>query len=198
MANETTNPRAPAPVRQIVSTGIMTEFGELVDDPEGNAKQGPNVDICYTPGFSEMRWQRDTELAEVARGERAKQDVSTLPVNVRLVRRSNTAGQPDMTKQMQSGNKGYRHITKDDVGKPWFTEIPPGATQLADGTIAKGDCVYMVCDQQQAARNAYQKDRLTRRRLTGAAERAESAGVRYESEAMTPLRGAPPSKINVT
>lgn len=192
-------PAAEAPTRDLVRTGVMTEFGELLDDPDHQMKMGgQKIDMCYTPGWSEMRWQRDNQMAEVAQGKRSAKDVAALPVNVRLVRRSKPSGTPEGMKQIQSANRGYRPILKSDVGQPWFEVMPTGATELADGTITKGDCVYMVCPSEQAARNAYEKDRTTRQRLTGAAERAESAGVRYESTLMPSLKGAPPSKINVT
>ena len=192
-------PKQDAPLRDVVPTGVMTEFGELKDDPNQNvAMGGQKIDFCFTPGWSEMRWARDVALGEVAKGKRSKAEVPTLPVNVRLVRRTTPGGQPDGMKQIQSGNRGYVAVTKADIGQPWFTALPNGAQVLADGTITKGDCTYMVCHAEQAARNAYEKDRTTRQRLTGAAERAESAGVRYESTLMQPLKGAPPSKINVT
>lgn len=193
-----TDKKGEAPIRDLIPTGVMTEFGELYDDPnEKPAMGGQTIDHTYTPGWSDLRWQRDYALAEVAQGRRAKGDVPSLPGNVRLVRRSNAAGQPDMVKQVQSSNRGYRPIKASDIGQPWFTEMPPGATTLADGSIAKGDCVYMYCPPEKAARNRYEQDRKTARRLTGAAERAESAGVKYESTLMQPLKGAPPSKINV-
>lgn len=187
-----------APVRNLIPTGIITEYGELYDDPnEVAAMGGQQIDHTYTPGWSDLKWQRDHALAEVAQGKRAKGDVPTLPGNVRLVRRSTSAGQPDMVKQIQSSNRGGRPITKEDIGQPWFKAMPPGATTLADGTITKGDCVYYYFTPEKAARIRYEKDRATTRRLTGAAERAESAGVKYESTLMQPLKGAPPSKINV-
>ena len=188
-----------SPVRDLVPTGIMTEFGELLDDPTESASMGgQKLDLVYTPGFSEMRWARDKALAEVAQGKRARTEVPTLPVNVRLVRRSNMAGKPDMQKQISSSNRGYRAVNKDDVGQPWFTRLPDGAEVLADGSVVKGDTAYMVCSKEKAARNRYENDRKTIQRLTGASERAETAGVSYESRNLAPLRGAPPSKINVT
>ena len=193
-----TDKKTEAPIRPLTPTGILTEFGELYDDPNDTAAMGGQaLDHCYTPGFSEMRWQRDFALAEVAQGKRAKTEVPALPVNVRLVRRTLASGQPDMQKQVGSSNRGYKPVTQAEVGQAWFKEIPPGATVLADGTIAKGDCVYMWCDGPKAARNRYEKDRATQRRLTGAADRAEKAGVRYESTLMQPLKGVPASKINV-
>ncbi len=196
MANEP-KPKA-APERALIPTGIMTEYGELYDDPDATpAMGGQQIDHTFTPGWSELKWQRDNALAEVAQGKRAKGDVPTLPGNVRLVRRSTAAGQPEMLKQIQSSNRGYRPITDQDIGQPWFKNLPPGAIKLADGTIAKGDCVYMYCTPEQAARNRYERDRNTMRRLTGAADRAERTGVTYESTPMKPLTGAPASKINV-
>jgi len=187
------------PTRKLVPTGVMTEFGELMDDPTYSAALGgQRVDLVYTPGWSELRYQRDVQLGEVAKGLRNPKDVITLPGNVVLARRTTPAGKPDGQKVTKGGMHGYRPITEQDVGQPWFTAMPPGCEVLADGSIAKADCVYLYCPPEQAARNAYQKDRTTRQRLTGASDRAESAGVTYETTVMQPLSGAPPSKINVS
>ena len=78
------------------------------------------------------------------------------------------------------------------------TSFPPAATKLADGSISKGDCVYMICDQQQAARNAFQKARATAERCSTAADRAQGAGVTYESRLIEALDGSPSSRVQVT
>jgi len=187
------------PTRDLIPTGIMTEFGELLDDPTySDAMGGQRTDLVYTPGWSELRYQRDVQMGEVAKGLRRPQDVIALPGNVVLARRTSPSGKPDGQKVTKGSMHGYRPITQADIGQPWFTAMPPGTEVLADGTIAKGDCVYLYCPPEQAARNAYKKDRTTRQRLTGAADRAENASVTYESTTMQPLTGAPPSKINVS
>lgn len=192
MANKPETPKRP-----LVATGVMTPFGELLDDPENPVDQTHGPDITWTPGFSEMRVARDTAIAEVAQGRRSAKDVPTLPVNVRLVRRAHPSGAPDGVKQMQSSNNGYRYVTKADVGQPWFKELPAGSTVLADGNITKGDCVYMVADAQVAARNTVRKELATRARLSAAQARAEAVGATYDSRLMEPLDGAPASRVKV-
>lgn len=188
-------PEVAAPVRELVPTGIVTPFGELLDDPAApiNAEGGP--DVTWTPGFSEMRLARDTAIAEVAQGKRSPKEVPSLPVNVRLVRRTRPSGAPEGAKQMQSSNNGYRHVTKADVGQPWFTEIPPGSTVLPDGTIAKGDTTYMVAEAQVAARNTVRKELATRARLSAAQSRAEGVGISYDSRLMESLDAVPASRV---
>lgn len=187
------------PTRPLVPTGIMTPFGVLLDDPSNPLTADGSPDQVWTPGFSDLRVKRDKELAEVAQGLRSPKDVSTLPVNVRLVRRTTKSGAPDQQKQMQSSLNGYRPVQKSEIGphNPWFTGMPGGATELPDGTIAKGDCVYMVADAQTAARNTVKKELATAARLSAGRERAEGAGVSYDSRLMEPLNGAPESRVKV-
>lgn len=188
-------PEVAAPVRPLVPTGIITPFGELLDDPAApiSAEGGP--DVTWTPGFSEMRVARDKAIAEVAQGQRTAKDVPALPVNVRLVRRAQPSGAPDGAKQMQSSNNGYRHVTKADVGQPWFTQVPPGATVLPDGTITKGDTTYMVAEAQVAARNTVRKELATRARLSAAQSRAEGVGISYDTRLTEPLDAVPASRV---
>lgn len=168
----------------------MTEFGELLDDPESFSAEGNfQPDVTYTPGFSELRIQRDTELALAAQGKMAMKDVTILPANVRLSRRTNKAGAPDQTKLVTAGNNGYRPITKEDVGQPWFREIPAGATVLPDGSIAKGDTQYMVCDAQRAARNTHRKNMKTLAKLGQSA--AYAPGRNIPGVTVTTTKGQP-------
>ena len=184
-------------IRPLVHTGIHTEFGELLDDMVQGGQE--TMDLVWTPGFSEARIARDTALAEVAAGTRSRSDVPTLNGNVRLVRRSSANGAPDQIKMMQAGNKGYKPLTDADVGPgKLVTAIPPGATKFADGTYGKGDCAYVWCDAQTAARNSYRKQQLTDSRLMAAAERAQTAGVDYTSSKGETLDGAPKSRVNVS
>lgn len=139
--------------RPLVETRVMTEFGEVITSPEFYDADGQDQDLTYTPGWSEMRRARDVAVAEARHGKRATKDIPTLPVRVFLARRTNVAGVPDSRKVIQASNDGYRAVTKEDIGAPWFTFLPPGAAILADGTIAKGDVTYMVTDAKNAARN---------------------------------------------
>ena len=185
------------PVRPLVPTGVMTPFGMLLDDPENPLTADGAPDTVWTPGFSDLRVARAKALAEVAQGRRSAKDVPTLPVNVRLVRRSQKSGAPDQQKQMQSSINGYRYVTSADIGQSWFTALPPGGTELPDGSLAKGDCVYMVADAQTAARNTVKKELATQARLSAGQARAEGAGVSYDSRLMEPLNGAPESRVKV-
>jgi hypothetical protein len=98
---------------------------------------------------------------------------------------------------MQSQVNGYRYITTADLGQSWFKTLPPGVTELPDGSLAKGDCVYMVADAQTAARNTVKKELATQARLSAGQARAEGAGVSYDSRLMEPLSGAPESRVKV-
>ena len=197
MAKDEKEPAAP-PIRPLIPTGVMTPFGELMDDPENPVDLSHGPDVTWTPGYSEQRIARDVAIAEVVAGKRKASDVPHLPGSVRLVRRASPAGQPDGAKQMQSSNNGYRYITKADVGQTWFASIPRGAVVQADGSITKGDCVYMFADAQTAARNSVKKGLATRARLSAAQARAEGAGVSYDSRLMEPLDGNPASRIKAS
>jgi len=147
--------------RELIATKPISEFGELdqtlLDTPDATAP-----DMTYTPGWSDLKHQRDVELAEYTQGTRAGKDVSALPGHLRLVRRMSVGGQVDGKKLMSAANTGGRPVTKDDIGKvPWLTAMPPGARELPDGTIvnAAGDCQYMWWDAKQAAVNLHRKTR---------------------------------------
>jgi hypothetical protein len=142
--------------RPLIDATIRTEFGDFIAD-QVETGDGRGIDLTETPGFSDLRRQRDIALAEVHAGKRSRDDVPSLPVNVRLVRRTKASGDPDGTKVVQSKNLGYRPVTKEDVGQPWFKEMPAGTTILPDGTLAKGDCVYHVTDARTAGRNEARK-----------------------------------------
>ena len=153
-------------VRPLVDTTIRTEFGDVQEDPSFYDVSGPDRDLTWVPGFSDMRRARDLELAAVASGKKAKHEarVEPLPVNVRWVRHSTVRGEPDSRKQITSGNLGYATVNKAEVGKhEWLKALPPGATVAADGSIRKGDTVLMVATGAQAARNAARKAAQTDR-----------------------------------
>ena len=166
----------PAPVRPLVDTHIRTEFGDVLEDAAFYDVAGADRDMTYVPGFSDMRRERDLELAAVASGAKPRHEakVQPLPVNMRWTRTHKPSGAPDGTKQMSTGNLGYRAVHKDEIGKEaWLKAAPPGATYDADGSIRKGDTILMIADDKTAARNAARKAAQTRR-LTD--ETAAAAG----------------------
>ena len=137
--------------RPLVPTGIVTEFGEVLDNPaELAAETGADNDLTYVPGFSDMR--RNYDLAK-ARGEKPV----PLPVNMRWARRTQINGQPTNARLVQHQNLRYRPATKDDIGQPWLKALPAAATILPDGSIGMADNQLMVCDQRDAAGNAYKR-----------------------------------------
>ena len=139
--------------RPIIDAVTLNEFGDV--NPEALMAPGMSApDATYTPGWSELRHQRELDVKEYRDGTRAAKDVRTLPGNLRLVRRTKAGAQdPDVGRQTWITNAGYRPVTKRDIGQPWLTAMPPGAYLLPDGSIAKGDCVYMYAEQQTAALN---------------------------------------------
>lgn len=151
--------------RPLVAATIRTEFGDVLDDPSFRDPSSVH-DLVWVPGFSDMRAERDLEIAAVASGQKKAHEakILPLPVNVAWVRRSSPRGMPDGRSQVESANAGYRVVHKDMVGKhDWLTALPPGATIEADGSISKGDVSLMVCDGKTAGRNAARKAALTRR-----------------------------------
>ncbi len=155
--------------KPVVTAEVVNEFGPF----EADAKMSDGrIDGLWTPGFSDMRHQRDIALREFAEGNIKGEDVPTLPVNVRLVRNTKVGsnGQPDI-RITQSEGEGYKAITKQDLeSRPdWLTKQPPGAYWHADGTLRKGDLTYMVCDKETAARNRFRQQSKTMQQVEGAA-----------------------------
>lgn len=146
--------------RPLVNTAPLDEFGAAKPE-DFHSPDGQSADLLYVPGFSELRRQRDIEMGEYVAGTRRGREVSTLPVNVRLVRASDSKGTPQGLKLMQAATQGYRPVTKQDVGTPWLTELPPGAREMPDGSLmtAAGDAVYMVTSADRAAANQARKRR---------------------------------------
>jgi len=144
--------------RDLVPTAIRTEFGEVLEDASFHDTAGANRDYTYVPGYSDLRRQRDAAIAkeqELHPGRVNWKNVPSLPARLQWVRVTKVvSGQPDNTKEIDAGTNGYRMVKKTDLGEPWFTAMPAGAVERADGSILKGDTVLMVVDQQQAARNA--------------------------------------------
>lgn len=200
MAND--KPKAPeaalpAPVvRDLIPTGVHTEFGEVMDDPSAPTLGGRTVDVTYVPGHSDRRWERDVALAEARKGLRREADVPVLDGNVRWVRRSAANGAPGQSKEMKSKLKGYEYVRATDVGPgKRITEVPKGATLLPDGTYAMGDTVLMQCDAATAARNAYEKQRKTLDRLAASEEKAAMSGVDTEKRLSEALAGNPQTRF---
>lgn len=166
--------------RPLVETGIRTEFGDVKDDPSFYDVGGANQDLTYVPGFSDLKRARDTELAEVASGRKPRHEarIAPLPVNVRWVRKTTPKGAPDGMKQITSANLGYKAVDAAQIGKvDWLTELPPGATRNADGSIQKGDTILMVADGKTAARNSARKQAQTQRMTDPASVGAAAGGL---------------------
>lgn len=139
--------------RKLVRSTPVSEFGEFEAEIENIATSGQVLDPTWVPGWSDLRHQRDREMAEVVAGTRRPEEVKALPVNVRLVRRSSAGGAFDGRKLMAAANAGYKPITQDHVGEDWFTDLPAGAKVLEDGSIvnAAGDMQYMYTPGPRAA-----------------------------------------------
>lgn len=146
--------------KPLLDVNLVSEFGGI-EDLESFKKEGvAQHDYTYVPGFSEMRWNRDVKLGELAQHKITKADVPILPVNVRWFRTvKGTGSDPDQMRIAHAKNQGYVAVTKGDIGKPWLERLPPGAKIDADGTIksAAGDLALCVADQQTAARNAMRR-----------------------------------------
>jgi hypothetical protein len=143
-----------ANAKPIVPTTIRTEFGEVLESDAFRDQNGANGDFTYVPGYSDLRRKRDQELKEVVEGKRSEKNVSRLPVRLQWVRSVRVNNTPDNRKPVEFGNQKYRNVTKDDMGKEWFTGLPEGAVVEAGGEIRQGDCTLMVVEAENAARNA--------------------------------------------
>lgn len=156
--------------KPLVNVTQVTEFGGIEDLESFKAEGVSQNDYTYVPGFSDMRMNRDKDLAKFAAGEIQAKDISILPVNCRWFRQVKGSGSdPDQMRVAHAINQGYRVVTKDDIGQPWMTSLPPGAQVAPDGTIksAAGDIGLFVIDQQGAARNAMRKKIRTEELVDG-------------------------------
>jgi len=143
--------------KPVVPSGIMTEFGPLLDDPKTLMDEmGMNRDMTYVPGFSDLRRAADLVRAENGR-DGGNRPVPALPVNLRWARRTRASGVPDNSRIVAHQRSGYRPVTEADKGKEWLTDLPAGCSVLPDGTIGNADMQLMVCDQRTAARNEASK-----------------------------------------
>lgn len=162
----------------------VSEFGET---PLGavDEGQGAPADLTYVPGWSELRYGRDVQMAEYAQGVRRAGDVDALPGNVRWTRRMTAGGKEDGKKLMLSKNAGYVALTSEDVGSPWLTSLPVGAVVQMDGTItnAAGDCVLTFADAAAAGRNARQKEAKMQRATASAGEKMHGVDGQVEQTA---------------
>lgn len=156
--------------KPLVDANLVTEFGG-VEDMEQFKEEGPSSrDYLYVPGASDMRYRRDTDLSRLHRGEIRGKDVYAMEWNARWFRTiKGTGSDPDNTRLVHARNHGYKAATKDDIGKPWLTELPPGAQVAADGTIktAGGDLQLFYADQATAARNAMRRKLKTEESVDG-------------------------------
>lgn len=146
--------------RPLINTEPVSEFGASHEDDIGDTRP---VDLLQVPGFSELRYQRDVEMAEYKAGTRRGQDVSVLPVNCRWVGITRGAkDEPSSIKLMRAANDGYQPVKAEMIGKhPWLTAMPPGSRKLADGSIvnAAGDLQLHWAPAATAARNQRRKAR---------------------------------------
>lgn len=158
--------------RPLIETKVLTEFGEVVEDANFHSAR-VGEDHTFVPGYSDLRKARDLAIATELKRTGGRHDmidwknVPTLPVRLQWTRDMRVAGnEPDSTKEIQMGNDGYRKVTKADIGQEWLKELPAGAKVVAGGAIRKGDVTLMVCDKQNAARNAARVQIETMRQVT--------------------------------
>lgn len=152
----------------LIETQALSEFGDLRQSAEFYDPEGYDRDLTYVPGFSEMRRDHEVKKAAYFRGEANRDSVPVLPVNLAWVRSQTLKGDADNMKTFAQGRRGYRLATIADVGQAWFKELPGGAQQQPDGTIRNGDCLLMVADQKEAAKNELHDRLANERRLEGA------------------------------
>lgn len=153
--------------KPIVPTGIMTEYGEFLDDPSVLFDEaGASGDPLYVPGYSDMR-----RAADLARAKKEKP--KDLPVELRWVRRTKVSGLPTNDRLVSSKHRHFEAVQFDQIGKvDWLTECPPAASQLPDGTIGNADSVLMVRTGKAAARRAVAKTLKWLEVTTGARDAA--------------------------
>src|ERR1041385_732935 len=174
----------------ILNTEPPPEFGELSSSPEFLDPFGMDGDHTYVPGFSELRLARDRAILEVMQGKRKASDVPTLPHNFRWARFQDRKGEPDNRKVIRAGNRGYKAVTKEQIGEgKLLRELPPGASLTTDGMVRQGDTILVVADAQRVARN-----QLLKRARTESATKGAEAGFAAALEAVggRPMKGAAP------
>ena len=156
--------------RPLQDANLITAFGGIEETPEFNAEGPAQHDYTYVPGYSDLRYQREVELGQLSRHEIRAKDVTVLPARLHWYRTvAGKGSDPDQMRAYAARRKGYRPVTKADIGQPWLTAMPPGAVMGADGTIRNsgGDLALYVIDQAGAARNAMRVKRATEEAVDG-------------------------------
>lgn len=184
--------------KPLIQSAPLSEFGDFPDSPEFNDPNAQDRDQTYVPGFSDRRRERDIAVSEFIAGRITREDIPTLPVNLRWARNQTKAGVPDSAKPFLHGRKGYRAVTKDDVNAEWLTHIPPGAQIGADGTIRNGDCILMVASAQDAAKSERNKRALVNERLHGIGasleQNARAVGANMKAQPYVTMSPAEPTE----
>lgn len=160
--------------KPLIPTGVMTEFGELKDDPRTLLDHnGMDGDVTYVPGFSDMRRAHDLAKAQGT-------TPLPLPVNLRWVRRTKANGEPTNERSVKVGRDNYRPVQFNEVGtRDWIKGMPAGATKLPDGGIGMLDMQLMVQDAQSAAKSAVRKQMKWTELVTASKDEAlRAAGAR--------------------
>ena len=174
----------------IVFSAPPPEFGELKESPEFHDTASMNGDLTYVPGFSELRFARDRAIIAVRQGKLSAKDVPSLPYNFRWARNQNKKGDPDNRKVIRAGNRGYKVVTKDQVGEgQLLSTLPPGALFNGAGEIQQGDTVLMIAPADQVARNEFRKRARTESATKGAEAGFEAA---LQAVGGRPSKGASP------
>jgi hypothetical protein len=172
--------------KPLVDVNLTSPFGGI-EDLETFKQDGIGQrSYTYVPGFSEMLANYDSDVRRAHQREIKPSEVRTLPVNCRWFRTVKGSGSdPDQMRTAHARNLGYRAATKDDIGQPWMTELPPGAVLAPDGTVkaAGGDVALYVIDREGAARNALRKKRATEAMVDGMEMQMESVAARHRTTA---------------
>jgi len=156
--------------RDLAKGLTIAERESLSADPGEAARGQRNAQTIQ----EEIRRSLSAAGVELPAGQIRAKDIPTLPARLQWVRTTKViSGRPDNTKEVDAGQNGYRVVTKEDLGKPWFRSVPLGATERADGSFLKGDTVLMVADAKEAARNAA----LNQREVTAMTKQLESPGI---------------------
>lgn len=180
-------PTAPAqPKVPLIASGPISEFGAFEPDEQYFNAVGQDRDGTYVPGFSDLRRAYDKALGQFKRGEIARADIPTLPVNLRWARNQNRSGTPDSAKPFAHARKGYRMVTESDIGEPWLQALPGGAMIDAAKNIRNGDTVLMVATAKDAGRNKALRERETEARLTGVTNEVAAAHLREAPKGAEP------------
>lgn len=196
MANPIEKEPAKPVVRDLIPTGVWTDWGEAFEDPDFGVVNGADGrDPTYVPGYSELRVQRDIQLAEAAKGQRPPRKVLTLPIELRWSKRAKASGAPDERKVQAARIAGFEPVTKADVGQSWLTKMPDGVVELADGSLQRGDTILMKRSPEKAALSAYRKQKATMERLGASMERATDLGMSLEKTTGKPVETG--SRVNV-